>query len=71
MRKLRCFQISGVSVQELLDEFNERSEEFGVTDEADIVTVSAMPTTHGIPTVTKDGSVAPKIEVVIVYWSNS
>lgn len=69
MRKLRCYQISGVTVQDVLDEFNERAGEFGITDEADLVTVSAMPATHAIPTWSKTGPVKPKLEVVIVYWS--
>jgi 6,7-dimethyl-8-ribityllumazine synthase len=63
--------VSGVAVQELLDDFNERAEEFGITDEADILSVSAMPTSHNIPTIIKNVPVAPKIDVVIVYWANS
>jgi len=69
MRKLKCFQVSGPSVQEVLDEFNERAEEFGV-GEKDIVSVSAMPPTLGIKVATSKGTVDPKVEVVIVYWAN-
>lgn len=68
MRKLKCFQISGLSVQEVLDEFNERAEEFGVS-EGEIVSVSAMPPTHGTKLSTASGTATPNVEVVIVYWS--
>lgn len=69
MRKLKCFQVSGLTVQEVLDEFNERAEEFGVT-ESDLVTVSALPPTLGVKLATPTGTAEPKVEVVIVYWSD-
>ena len=54
-------------MQDVLDEFNERRKEFGVSD-SDIV--SALPPTMvtkiGTPTETTD----PKVEVVIVYWAH-
>lgn len=68
MRKLKCFQVSGTTVQEVLDEFNERRDEFGVED-SDIVSVSALPPTTGIKIATPTGTAAPKVEVVIVYWA--
>lgn len=68
VRKLKCFQISGLSVQEVLDEFNETAEEFGVS-EGEIVSVSAMPPTLGTKLSTASGTATPKVEVVIVYWS--
>jgi hypothetical protein len=37
VRKLKCLQMSGNSVQEVLDEFNERRMEFGVTEESDVI----------------------------------
>lgn len=67
MRKLKCFQISGTTVQEVLDEFNERRKEFGFPD-SDIVSVSALPPTLGIKLATPTGTKDPKVEVVIVYW---
>lgn len=69
MRKLKCFQISGLNVQEVLDEFNERSQEFGVS-ESDILTVSALPPTKGTKLATPTGTADPKVEVVIVYWAD-
>lgn len=69
MRKLKCFQISGLCVQEVLDEFNERIEEFGLT-ERDIVSVSALPPTMGTKLGTPSGLKEPKVEVVIVYWAD-
>lgn len=69
MRKLRCFQVPGVSAAEVLDEFNERAEEFGVQDENDIVSVSIGPPTTGIEIANPGGSVRANVEVTIVYWS--
>lgn len=69
MRKLKCFQVSGLTVQEVLDEFNERVEEFGVR-ESDIVTVSALPPSLGIKIGTSTGTKDPKVEVIIVYWAD-
>lgn len=69
MRKLKCFQISGLSVQDVLDEFNERAAEFGVK-ESDIITVSALPPTLGTKIAHSTGTKDPKVEVVIVYWAN-
>jgi hypothetical protein len=68
MRKLKCFQVSGLTVQEVLDEFNERAKEFGVR-ERDIVTVAALPPTLGTKIATSTGTADPKVEVVIVYWA--
>jgi len=69
MRKLKSFQVSGLVVQEVLDEFNERAEEFGVK-QADIVSVSAMSPTLGTKLATPAGTADPKVEVVIVYWAD-
>jgi hypothetical protein len=68
MRKLKCFQVSGLTVQDVLDEFNERVEEFGVK-ESDVVSVSALSPTLGTKLATSTGTTNPKVEVVIVYWS--
>ena len=69
MRKLKCFQVSGLNVQEVLDEFNERAEEFHVS-ESDIVSVSALPPTMDTKISIPKGTADPKVEVVIVYWAN-
>jgi hypothetical protein len=69
MRKLKCHQVGGLTVQEVLDEFNERAEEFGIK-ESDIVTVSALAPTLGIKIATSTGSADPKVEVVLVYWAD-
>ncbi len=69
MRKLKCFQVSGLHVQEILDEFNERAEEFHIS-EPDIISVSALPPTMGTKIATPKGTSDPKVEVVIVYWEN-
>jgi len=75
VRKLKCFQIGGVTVQDVLDEFNERREGgdelFDGISDSDVLSVSASPPTLGLPIAQPDGSTQkPKIEVVIVYWSD-
>lgn len=69
MRKLRSFQVPGVSAAEVLDEFNERAEELGIQDESDIVSVSVGPPTTGMAISAPGGSVKANVEVTIVYWS--
>ena len=68
MKKLRCFQVSGLTVQGVLDEFNERADEFDIK-ESDIVSISALPPTLGSKLATPTGTADPKVEVVIVYWA--
>ena len=67
MRKLRCFQVPGVSVAEVLDEFNERSEELGVQGEDDIISVSVGAAVPDIPIVGPGGTVRPDVGVTIFY----
>jgi hypothetical protein len=69
MRKLKCLQASGMHVQEVLDQFNERAAEFGVK-EVDVAAVCVTPPTMGIKVATSTGAVDPKVEVVIVYWAD-
>ena len=72
MRRLKCFQVSAMTVEEVLDEFNERASEFGIHDEEDIVSVSALPPTLGTKLPSPRGPTLrdPKVEVVIVYWAD-
>lgn len=69
MRKLKCFQVHGLSVSEVLDEFNERAEEFGVK-ERDIISVSTLPPDPKQVAVVREGETAPKVQVVIAYWAD-
>jgi hypothetical protein len=71
VRKLRCQQWGSRSVQQALDEFDERREEFGIED-SDIISVSALPPTENIPiAIPGGGTEMPKVEVVVVYWSDN
>jgi len=63
--------MSGMYAQEVLDEFNDRRKEFGIS-ETDVVSVSALPPTSGAKIIDRAGkTVDPKIEVVIVYWERA
>lgn len=70
MRKLRCLQAPGICVEEVLDEFNARCEEFGVREE-DVVSVSALPATGNVRVKGDGGAENARVEVVIVYWSDN
>jgi hypothetical protein len=68
MRYLRSIEMAGAKVNEVLDGFNERKQDFGIKDETDIVSVSLMPSNrvnvHG-----QEPGPKATIIVVIVYWS--
>lgn len=70
MRSIKCHQASGITVQEVLDEFNERATEFGIKGEGDIISVSAMPPMPGTKLATSTGTADAKVHVVVFYWSN-
>lgn len=69
MRKLRTLDTHGDYVQEILDEFNERAHEFGVTEE-NLVTVNVLPPMPGVKVATGKGTSDPSVRVVFVYWSD-
>lgn len=69
MRQLKCLQMPGITVQEVLDEFSERMNEFGIV-ESDVVSVSTHPPTLNVKVATPTGTADPKVEVVIVYWAD-
>ena len=66
MRKLTCSTAVGGSVKELLDEFNERINEFGI-EEKDIISVSALPSTLSV----KAGKPNNNVQIVIFHWANN
>jgi hypothetical protein len=70
MRKIACFDLHGVDVQDVLEEFNERCEEFNITKETDIISLSVREAAHPHKIaqpggLTKDSTVV----VSIFYWS--
>lgn len=67
MRKLKCYQSLAMCVEEVVEEFSERMEEFGIA-ESDVVSVSAFPPTSSIKIGTPTGTATPRVEVAIVYW---
>jgi hypothetical protein len=72
MRKLKSFEVHGMDVQDLLDEFNARAGEFGVTAESDIVSVcelDALP--HAKIAALKEGTPTPRVRVLVVYWAKA
>jgi hypothetical protein len=69
VRKLKSLQIPGLSVEEVLEEFNERVGEHGIVNESDVLSVSVMPNTTGLSINTGRTTGKAKVEVVIVFWS--
>jgi hypothetical protein len=51
MRKLKCFQIGGQNVQEVLDEFNERRKEFGISFSSPPQACRSSAVRDGVPSV--------------------
>lgn len=69
MRKLRSIESVGLSVQEILSDFNERAGEFGVTEE-NLVSVNVGPPRHAIKIMDGDKTTEAKVQVTIIYWSD-
>ncbi len=69
MRKLRSIETVGLSVQEILSEFNERAGEFGVTEE-NLVSVNVTPPSHPIKILDGDKTKDARVQVTIIYWSD-
>ena len=71
MRKLKCFEMHGLGVTEVLEDFNERAAEFGITKESDVVSVIGVePDPKAKIASIHKGTASPKMLVVITYWSD-
>lgn len=68
MRKLRSHEVIGLSVDEILQEFNERASEFGITEE-NLVSVSVNPPRHALRVLDGDKIKDAKVQVTFIYWS--
>lgn len=69
MRKLQSHEVIGLSVQEILQEFNERASEFGITED-NLVSVSVTPPRHAIKILDGDITKDAKVQVTFIYWSD-
>jgi hypothetical protein len=71
MRKIGYFDLHGVTVEEIVDEFNERRNEFGITEETDIISMSVRPAIEPNKLPQPDRSFKEsKVVVTIFYWQN-
>lgn len=69
MRKLSSIETVGLSVQEILSDFNERAAEFGVTEE-NLVSVNVTTPSRPIKML-DDGKIKEAaVQVTIIYWSD-
>lgn len=69
MRKLRCHETVGLNVNEILNEFNERASEFGITEES-VVSVSVTTPRHAIKIMDGREVKEARVQVTIIYWSD-
>ncbi len=70
MKTLQCFHTHAEYVEDVIAEFNDRWEEFGLTSENDLVSVSVLPVVTPIKVHhPKKGAVDSVFEVVFVFWS--
>ena len=69
MRKLKCKEVHGISVDDVLAEFNERRREFGVKD-ADLISVSVRAADKPANIHTPGGARQSSVIVTIFYWSD-
>lgn len=71
MRKLTCVDTAGTHSTQIMADFNERREEFGITSEDQIVSVSFFPLAKPIPIHNPGGKDAEAtLGAVFVYWEN-
>jgi len=70
MRKIQSFDISGITVDDVLNEFNERHAELGITKKSDLISVSVRSATRLSKIAQSDGSTkaAKKVVVTFFYW---
>ncbi|KQU69126.1 MULTISPECIES: hypothetical protein [unclassified Rhizobacter] len=70
MRNLKCFDVHGVSVDELLVGFNDQADEFGIAEE-DVISIKVLPAEAG-HMVVRDGTkpITNLTRLVIFYWSS-
>jgi hypothetical protein len=67
MRQLRHADVHGVTVAEVLDEFNARRPAEGIR-ESDLVSVSVLPPEPEFVLHLRPGQRSANVRVVIVYW---
>lgn len=68
MRKLRSHEVIGLSVDAILQEFNEQASELGLTEE-NLVSVSVNPPRHALQILDGDKIRDAKVQVTFIYWS--
>jgi len=68
MRKVECKDIHGVTVEEVLAEFNERRAEFNI-GEKDLISMSVRDAGKPMSIHTEGGSKKSTVVVTIFYWA--
>jgi hypothetical protein len=70
MKVLKVIESPGYTVEEVMEEFNERCEEFGIFEETQIISVSARNSSGQIKIAKGKETVEAKVIVSIFYWSD-
>lgn len=70
MRKIKCHVSHSLVVEDAIAEFNERSEEFGITKELDVISISVRDANRPVLIATPGGKTEySKIIVSIFFWA--
>jgi hypothetical protein len=69
MRNVKCFDLHGITVEDVLNEFNERRGEFKV-HKGDIISMSTRTPVEPVTIATKSGSEKSTVIVTIFYWTD-
>jgi hypothetical protein len=69
MRQLQCFEAVGLTVQDVLDQFNAQAKD--ELEEKDILSVSVFPPPLETGLGAAGGTNAAQVSVVIVYWAST
>ena len=69
MRKLKCYDVHGTSVESVLEEFHERRAEFKIKNK-DIVSVSTRTPGAPMKIASPSGSEDSTVAVTIFYWAD-
>ena len=69
MRKIQSLDIPGVTVDDVLNEFNERHNEFGITKKSDVISINIRPATKPSKIAQPDGGTKDsQVIVTFFYW---
>ncbi|MFZ5856735.1 MAG: hypothetical protein ACOYZ6_07890 [Chloroflexota bacterium] len=71
MRNIGVLDLHGVTVEEVIEEFNDRQMELGIVHETEIISINVRPETNPRRIAQPDGAIKESsVVVTIFYWKN-